>query len=97
MLSAPEMFNAPQTNSGLQPGYIQPTLNHALRVWWAFYWRTSVISGILAVAVVYGLRQLYENTALSGFWIGWGMRASPYVLFYFVAIFVMRGLVHKRF
>jgi hypothetical protein len=98
MLSS-EMFNAPQeaSSSSTASDYIQPTLNHALRVWWAFYWRTSLLSGILTVAAAYGLRQLYENTNTSAFWIGWAQKIIPYALFYFVAVFVIRSLLHKRF
>jgi len=98
MLSSPEMFNALDAGStGSAAEYIQPTLNHALRVWWAFYWRTSIISGVLSIAAGYGLRQLYENTALPAVWIAWAGRISPYAFFYFIAIFVIRGLLQKRF
>jgi hypothetical protein len=99
MLSSPSMFNVPQEPGSVLPpsDYIQPNLGHALRVWWAFSWRTSLISGVLAVAAAYGLKQLYENTALSAFWIGWAMRLAPYVLFYGTAIFVIRPILHKKF
>jgi hypothetical protein len=93
------MFNASQDCSSALPAsdYVQPNLGHALRVWWAFYWRTSLISFVLAVGAGYGLNQLYENTAVSALWIRWAMKLSPYLLFYGVAIFVMRSILHKKF
>jgi hypothetical protein len=99
MLSPPSMFDVRQEPGSALPAsdYIQPNLGHALRVWWAFYWRTSLISGVLAFGATYGLKLLYENTSLPAFWIGWAMKLAPYVLFYSVAIFVMRSILHKKF
>jgi hypothetical protein len=101
MLSSPEMFNAPQAQSQstvtASAEYIQPTLNHGLRVWWAFYWRTSVISGVLSFAAAYGVHQLYENTTTSAILIQWTQRLIPYVFSYAVAFFVMRSILHKDF
>jgi hypothetical protein len=39
---------APQAATG-KDEYIQPTLQHGLRIWWAFYWRNEVISLILSL------------------------------------------------
>ena len=99
MLSSPSMFNDPSAIAVALPAdeYIQPNLGHALRVWWAFYWRTSLISGILAFGAAYGLRVLYENTTVRALWIGWATKLAPYALFYGVAIFVIRSILHKRF
>jgi hypothetical protein len=99
MLSSPSMFNDPSATSAALPTdeYIQPNLGHALRVWWAFYWRTSLISGVFAFGAAYGLRMLYENTAVRALWIGWAMKLAPYALFYGVAIFVIRSILHKKF
>jgi hypothetical protein len=30
-------------------GYVQPTLGHGLRIWWAFYWRNQLIAVILGL------------------------------------------------
>jgi hypothetical protein len=30
-------------------GYVQPTLGHGLRIWWAFYWRNQIIAFILGL------------------------------------------------
>ena len=99
MLSSPGMFDAPQdaTSSALAGDYVQPTLNHALRVWWAFYWRTSLIAGVLSFLISICIRLLYENTAVSAALIGWTEKISPYALFYFIAIFVFRSILHKKF
>jgi hypothetical protein len=38
--------SAPQT-AIVKNQYIQPTLQHGLRIWWAYYWRNEVIALIL--------------------------------------------------
>jgi len=41
--------------------YIQPTLNHGLRIWWAFFWPTYLITVILAIALNLIIKLGYEN------------------------------------
>ena len=66
-------------------------------MWWAFYWRTSLISWILTIPTAYGLRQVYENTSTSAALIGWAQPILPYASFYLPAIFVIRLVLHKNF
>jgi hypothetical protein len=91
--AAPE---SPSVPSYLR-GYIQPTFNHGLRIWWAFFWRTTLITMVLAFAINFGLRVIYEHTNLPGNVIGPIMRFLPYAISYTVALFIMEYILRKRF
>jgi len=77
--------------------YIQPNLNYALRVWWAFYWPTNLVSFVLGMLLHYGVVHLYETTAFPAVIVAYILRIGPYVLTYGVAIFVMRYILSKDF
>lgn len=93
------MFTAPPAAAETHPAgdYIQPSLNHGLRVWWAYYWPTTLIAfGVIAV-INFALRAVYENTLISGRALGLVARIQPYVVTYLVAIFTIRYILGKRF
>ena len=58
--------------------YVQPNLNHGLRIWWAFYWPTTLAATLLTIAANLGLRQIYENTNAPGSVIGPLMKYDAY-------------------
>ena len=91
--AAPEPLSVP---SYLR-GYIQPTFNHGLRIWWAFFWRTTLISMVITFGINFGLRVIYEHTNVPGNLIRPLMRFSPYVVSYTVALFIMEYILRKRF
>jgi hypothetical protein len=91
--AAPE---SPSVPSYLR-GYIQPTFNHGLRIWWAFFWRTTLISMVLTFAIDFGLRVIYQHTNVPGNLIGPIMRFLPYAISYTVALFIMEYILRKRF
>jgi hypothetical protein len=77
--------------------YIQPTFAHGLRIWWAFFWPTTLISAVLGVAINFGLRVIYEHTNIAGNLIGPIIQFAPYVISYIVALFIMEYLLRKNF
>ena len=78
--------------------YIRPTFNHALRIWWAFFWQTTLISAILAAAIEFGmLGVVYEHRNVRGNLIDPIMRFMPYVISYVVAFLIMEYILHKNF
>lgn len=99
MLSAPSMFNAPSVahDSKADSTYIQPTLNHGLRIWWAYYWPTTIVAGLLTFCTALWLRMLYENLAISAPVFSWSARLQGYVLTYLVAIFGINYVLRRRF
>ena len=100
MPQAPSIFDAgPQTLPvpSYLSNYIQPTFAHGLRIWWAFFWPTTLISAILGAAIDFGLRVIYEHTNIPADVIGPLMRFAPYVISYVVALFIMEYILRKNF
>lgn len=101
MLSRPGMFDSPPdaVASDALPidNCVQPTFNYALRVWWAYYWPTTLISFVIFSATIFFARRAYEELLISARVFLWGMRVLPYVVTYFVAIFVIRYILGKTF
>jgi len=99
MLSAPSMFNAPSASAAAptQSAYIQPTLGHGLRIWWAYYWPTNLIAGVIVAFFQFWLRKLYEDVILSAHATVIAMRILPYATTYIVAFFIIWYVLGKRF
>jgi hypothetical protein len=77
--------------------YIQPNLGHGLRIWWAFFWPTTLITGILTAVLNYSIRRIYPDSGLPGNLLGSMMKFDPYVLTYIVALFVLDYVLQKNF
>jgi hypothetical protein len=100
MPNPPSMFDAPPPPSTARvpdSNYLQPNFGHGLRIWWAFFWPTTLISGILTVAINYALRRLYEDSNIPATVLGPIMKYDAYVLSYIVALFVMDYILQKKF
>ncbi len=100
MHGPPSLFESqsPAPAEALQTSnYIQPNLGHGLRIWWAFYWPTTLIATILTIAVNAGLRRWYENSDVPGSVIGPVMKYDMYVFTYAVALLVMYYILRKNF
>jgi hypothetical protein len=99
MSDAPSMFNdRPAAAAALpQSNYIQPTLGHGLRIWWAFFWRNSIIAAILTALAGLTAKALYERGAVSGNALRPLLQISSFVFEYASAFFVMHYIVGKKF
>lgn len=96
------MFDAPRpTGRVVSLGdYIQPTLAHGLRIWWAFYWPTALTAIILAIGFNSAMRLFLQIGVISEDGVGpviWTSRFDPYVFYYLVAFFVMAYILRKNF
>jgi hypothetical protein len=99
MASSPSSFgDGPAAPADLIPGgYIQPTLGHGLRIWWAFYWRNAVIAIVLSFQLGAALQWLGAQGMISLRMRPLFLQAGSYVLNFVPAIFVMYYIVRKRF
>jgi len=77
--------------------YIQPTFNYGLRIWWAFFWPTSLASGVLDFLAMAWMKYIYQNSYISGSTLRYVRMAAPYFITYAVAFFVMYYVLHKNF
>lgn len=100
MHSPPSMFETPRP-TGVAPlppsDYLQPNLGHGLRIWWAFWWPTTVVSTILTLVANTALRRIYERTDVAGALIGPIIKYDAYLFGYVVAIFGMAYILRKNF
>ena len=94
MPGPPSMFDAPHPAISAAPtaNYIQPDLGHGLRIWWAFYWRTALISIVLAIAVNLFLRRLPRDAAIMFL-----IRYDTYIFYLLAAFFMMAYILRKKF
>ena len=100
MLSGSGMFDSRLGSSAsaaqTADDFVQPTFPYALRVWWAYYWRTSLISFVIVAVGVFVL------AAGVGIFISaraflLARRILPYAITYLVAFFVIRYVLGKSF
>ena len=99
MSSLPTMFEPP---SGVHSApavddYLQPNLGHGLRIWWAYYWPTTLITLVSSFLLGLAVRVLWENFIFSAKSLVPVTRYGPYVINYVVAVFVMHYVLGKTF
>jgi hypothetical protein len=99
MPSPPSMFDSPSPAPAAtqETSYIQPNFGHGLRIWWAFFWPTTLIATSMAIALNYSLRHIYQDSDIPGSVLGPIMKYDGYVLSYIVALFVMDYILQKKF
>lgn len=81
---------------GLVSGAPQITFNSALRVWWAYYWPTSVISFVFVAIVAFWLG-IFAGVSFPARFLLPAIRFLPYIVSYTVAFFVIHYILAKRF
>jgi hypothetical protein len=93
------MFDAPSAAKRIEvdAAYIQPTLSHGLRVWWAYYWPTTLIVGLLAYCVSYWVRIFYDRLVIEALTAKVALFVSPYLLTAATGLLIFRYLLGKRF
>jgi hypothetical protein len=96
------MFDAPRSTGPVASlgDYVQPTLGHGLRIWWAFYWRTALSAIVLAIALNSALRLFLQIGIIPEVDIVpviWVSRFDFVLFYYVVALFVMAYILRKKF
>jgi hypothetical protein len=69
MPGPPSIFDEPHATlltPAVLSDYIQPNFGHGPRIWWAFFWPTTLISLVLTIVVNDWTRYLYENSSVPG-------------------------------
>ena len=99
MLSKPGIFDAasPQSASPAQGNGLQPTLGHGLRIWWAYYWPTFLISSFIIGVLTVVLSKAWENFMVSTQVVGWANRILPYVVIFAVSLLGIWRILGKKF
>jgi hypothetical protein len=94
--SIPDAGPTPQAGSALSD-YIQPNLGHGLRIWWAFYWRNTLISVVLAFMLGMAIQPLLNAGTVSYRPLSLILQYGSYIVSYAVALFVMHYILRKNF
>jgi hypothetical protein len=99
MFSKPGMFDEASSSRIPMPlgDYIQPTLNYGFRVWWAYYWPTSLISVVLIVTIGVALRMAWQNFLVSAHFVRWANLILPYAVVYSVSLGMIYYVLAKGF
>lgn len=97
MPSEPGLSYTPPVRSASQEDYIQPSLAYGLRIWWAYYWPTFLISGILIAVLSILLRRAWEYFILRDQVVLWANRILPYAVTFFVSVFGIHRILRKKF
>jgi hypothetical protein len=86
MTDAPSLLGGPPEAQRAAPDsdYIQPNLGHGLRIWWALFWRTTLLG-----SVAYAGPTLAFHVTLPSYW--------SYSFNYGAALAMMYFVVRKRF
>ena len=97
----PSMFESSEATATVVDshgtGYIQPNLNHGLRIWWAFFWPVTLGAGILTFLGNAWIYYSYEHSYLPGTLLRYFRIGVPYISTYTVAFFVMYYILRKNF
>ena len=83
--------------SPFQEDYIQPSLAYGLRIWWAYYWPTFLISALVIGVLSVLLRRAWEYLILRDQVVLWTNRILPYAVTFFVSMFGIHRILSKKF
>lgn len=99
MLSEPGLSVAAPIRgaSSSQEDYIQPSFAYGLRIWWAYYWPTSLISFFIIGILMVLLRRAWEYLILRDQVVLWVNRILPYAVTFFVSMFGIHRILRKKF
>lgn len=86
-----------QRASPLTENYIQPSLAYGLRIWWAYYWPTFLISSFIIGVLTVLLRRAWEYLILRDQMILWVDLILPYAVTFFVSMFGIHRILTKKF
>jgi hypothetical protein len=88
---------SPRGSTSVLEGYIQPNFGHALRVWWAFYWPTFIISIIITFWLGVLAKWLLRTTDSSRLILGLFLFLAAIVLPCLAGVFIMQYILRKDF
>lgn len=99
MSNLPTLFDPPAGahSAPAIDDYIQPNLGHGLRIWWAYYWPTTLIALVLSLLLGLVITALWENFIVPAKALIPVTRFGPYVINYAVAFFIMHYVLGKTF
>lgn len=77
--------------------YIQPNLGHPLRIWWAYYWPTTLITLVGGFVLRIVVQVLWQNFIFSAKPLMHVNRFGPYIINDVAALFILHYVLGKIF
>ncbi len=100
MPETPSIYNAaadlPHTEVAAND-YIQPTFGHGLRIWWAIFWKVTLLAGALTFLLSAWGIYLYRESVLDAHTVRLISLAGPFVFQYSATLLVMYFVLRKSF
>jgi hypothetical protein len=99
MPSPPSLFddgskpNTPATTEN----YVQPNIFHGLRIWWAYYWPTTIVAFIADFWMLVAVKVIYENTDAPGWLLRYPRVYGVYVVQIILDFFGVYYVLHRSF
>jgi hypothetical protein len=99
MLSEPGLSVEPEVRSAssFQDSYIQPSFGYGVRIWWAYYWPTFLISVVVMGVMTVVIRRVWEYLILRDQMVLWVNRILPFAVTVFVSMYGIRRILRKKF
>jgi hypothetical protein len=100
MAASPSNSYQPPAEAGIPYStreWITPTFLHALRIWWAYYWPTFIVSMALTFLGAMGVAILSRTQAIAPVASIWFLRLLPYFATAAVGLFVFQYLLTTPF
>jgi hypothetical protein len=97
MLGPPTMFASGPATPPPQDGYIQPNLSHGLRIWWAYWWPTFLLSVLATFFTNLVVRRISDDPRVPGWLPGPILRFDSYFFTYFFGYFMLALVLRKDF
>ncbi len=72
-------------------------MSNGLRIWWAYYWPTFLISSFIIGVLTVLLGRAWEYLILRGQLVLWTNRILPYAVIFFVSMFGIHRILRKKF
>ena len=92
------MFDVSPVAASLPPSdYIQPNFGHGLRIWWAFWWPTTLVTVALTIVANAILRRMYDEMLLQGNLVRPILQYDSYFFAYAVAFLGMMYILRRNF
>jgi len=77
--------------------YLQPDITHGLRIWWAYYWPTTVVVILASFWMMFTIRIVYERFEVPDWVLEYPQRYGVYVIQLIADYFAVYYVLHRSF
>lgn len=100
MPNPPSLFDSSPSKAGTAESlgnYLQPNITHGLRIWWAYYWPTTVVVILATFWMAFIIKFLYERFDIPGWVLRYPRTYGPYLIQLVADYFGVFYVLHRSF